>query len=276
MSWKRRIMNAGRAHARRRGPLARIAAAFAREYVEAFDNQDHDMARNGEVALLASLGRYWANRSPLLFDTGANQGDWTEAALKAMPRALVHAFEIAPPTAERLQAHFAGDARVKVHPYGLGEHAANTLVHFFDVNDMLTSRFDVSELHGTPARDMPAEIRAGAAVCAEAGITAIDLLKIDTEGSEDAVLDGLQPMIAARKIAVVQFEYGMGNIYSRHLLADHHARFEASGYVVGKLYPSGVAFAPYHPTQEDFRGPYHVAVAPGDDGLRRALEQFTA
>lgn len=35
--------------------------------------------------------------------------------------------------------------------------------------------------------------------------------KIDTEESEHAVLDGLQPAIMVRTIAVVQFEYGMGS-----------------------------------------------------------------
>jgi FkbM family methyltransferase len=274
MSLKRQIVNIARAHARKRGPVARLAAAFAREYLAAFDNQDHDMTRNGETALLGSLGRYCAGRAPILFDVGANRGDWTAAALRAMPSAIVHAFEIATPTADGLRDRYSGDGRVRVHPYGLGETASVTTVHYFDVNDMLTSRFDLTGLHGASARQIFAEIKAGASVCAEMGVTAIDLLKIDTEGSEDSVLDGLQPLIAAKAIKVVQFEYGMGNIYSRHLLADHHARFAAAGYAVGKLYPDGVAFAAYHPSQEDFRGPYHVAIVPGDPGLRSALQRF--
>lgn len=92
-----------------------------------------------------------------------------------MPSAIVHAFEIATPIADGLRNRYAGDGRVRVHPYRLGETASVTIVHYFDGNDMLTSRFDLTGLHGASAREIFAEIKA------RASVWAIDLLKIDTE-----------------------------------------------------------------------------------------------
>ena len=57
-----------------------------------------------------------------VLDVGANIGDWSLAALKYMPDATVHAFEIAAATAAKLivNARKVGD-RLIVNACGLGD-----------------------------------------------------------------------------------------------------------------------------------------------------------
>src|SRR5262249_46667438 len=65
----------------------------------AYSNEGSNFALNGEKHLIQSLRP--ANFKVAL-DVGANDGDWLEAALSAWPQCFIHAFEVAPPTFERL------------------------------------------------------------------------------------------------------------------------------------------------------------------------------
>jgi hypothetical protein len=80
-------------------------------------------------------------------------------------------------------------------------------------------------------------------------------------------------MLEEGRIATLQFEYGMANIYSRFLLRDFYTLLEARGFTIGKLYPGGIRFAPYHPESEDFRGPNFVAVRQDKPELVKLLSE---
>ncbi len=95
------------------------------------------------------------------------------------------------------------------------------------------------------------------------GLARIDLLKIDVEGAEFAVLRGFTETFAAGLIDVVQFEYGKINLATRCFLADFHQFFAEHGYVLGKLFPEGVVFKPYDIDDEDFVGPNFIACREG-------------
>jgi FkbM family methyltransferase len=172
----------------------------------------------------------------------------------------VHAFEIAPTTAAALANSLGAHPRCTILPYGLGEADRSITLEFRPGLDVLTTRLIDAGIHAAPAERIEGRIRRGDAHCADHGLDAIDLLKIDVEGGEPEVLDGFGAMVAEGRIGAIQFEYGMANITSRFLLRDFHARLGAAGYELGKLYPHGVAFAPWRPEAEDFRGPNHVAV----------------
>jgi hypothetical protein len=73
------------------------------------------------------------------------------------------------------------------------------------------------------------------------------------------VLQGFAESFARGAIDMVQFEYGPLNLTTRKLLADFDAFFTEKGFVVGKIYPEGVAFTSYEPADEDFVGPNYLA-----------------
>ena len=107
--------------------------------------------------------------------------------------------------------------------------------------------------------EVKARVITGDAYLRERGIKHVDVLKIDVEGAEFAVLHGFADAFALGAIDLVQFEYGALNLPLRYFLADLWKFFTDRGYIVGKLYPEGVSFKDFDPTDEDFMGPNYIA-----------------
>jgi FkbM family methyltransferase len=268
MTLRRSILNAIRHHGQQRLPFARSLAKLSKAYLDGYNNDDHDMARNGELQM---LHRLTALAPRIAFDVGANRGDWATGACAELPGVQVHAFEIAPAAAVRLSARMATNPRCAVNGYGLGEADASIPLEYFPDNDTLTTRVLGIGLHpGTPTL-IEGRIRRGHDYCAAAAIDTIDILKIDVEGAEHQVLEGFGAMLGDGRIHLIQFEYGIANITSRVLLKDYYAMLGAAQYEIGKLYPFGVEFGPYRPEQEDFRGPNFVAVHRSRPEVRAAV-----
>ncbi len=254
---------AGRVLADRRHPRARTLAGFFDRALLAWRNRRYDISQNGEEELLRRLAPF---RPRVVFDVGANEGEWTLAAFKHLAEARVHAFEIAPDTAARLAANLAAvGERAVVNRFGLAEAEGEVTIYVVPGDSTATSTLADAAAANTSVRD-PAESRTararastGDSYMAATGVDRIDLLKIDVEGAEPGVLRGFGRALGERRIDVVQFEDGLGSVLSRFLLADFAAFFEARGYVIGKLLPDGVAFKPDEVTDEDFIGPNYVA-----------------
>jgi FkbM family methyltransferase len=166
--------------------------------------------------------RYAADRVPdaaILFDVGANSGDWTFAAQRTWPHATVHAFEPAHDTYRRLVERTHGAVCVQA---ALGNADAEATLYAVAGQSGLSSlhRRDL-EAHAmtmTPAESVQVITLDG--YCTETGIDRIDYLKIDAEGHDLAVLQGASRMLAAGAIRFVQFEFGGCNIDSRTFLRD--------------------------------------------------------
>src|SRR5439155_19181087 len=101
------------------------------------------------------------------------------------------------------------------------------------------------------------------------GIREVDFLKLDVEGAEHLVLQGLENHLRDRRVRFVQFEYGRVNILTHFLLRDFYQLFAAYGYVVGKIYPDYVDVREYDLSDEDFLGPNYLACRAGDAALGR-------
>lgn len=87
----------------------------------------------------------------------------------------------------------------------------------------------------------------------------MDSLRIDVEGMEYLVLEGLRKCFKSEKIEVVQFEYGQRNILTKHLLIYSYRSFLKRKYLIGKLYLGCADFRDYSIADEDFIGPNYLA-----------------
>src|SRR4051812_16969568 len=101
------------------------------------------------------------------------------------------------------------------------------------------------------------------------GIRKVDFLKLNVEGAEHLVLEGLKDQLREQRIRFVQFEYGRVNILTHFLLRDFYQLFATYGYVVGKIYPDHVDFREYELGDEDFLGPNYLACPAADPALER-------
>jgi len=260
-----RLLNAV---ARRRGKVAEIVFILSNIYQDAYKNVCYDFTMNGEYWLLDQLKQLPIG---VIFDVGANHGEWSAAASARFPNALIHAFEIVPTTYKYLDDTARRMPNIHPNLFGLADHDGFVEVSVGQKDDGVSSMLDLSGIHKGHRSVTQCAVRRADEYCWEQGIKQIDILKIDVEGVEHLVLDGFGDVWDQGNIGLVQFEYGMANIYSHHLLIDFWKDFEKRNYKIGKLMPDHIKFSNFSPEYEDFCGPNYVAVHKSRTDLVQAL-----
>jgi FkbM family methyltransferase len=182
-----------------------------------------DIRSSGEVRLLRAL----AQQLHTVFDVGAHDGAWAEEVLRSAPWCEVHCFEVSLHMRHALAARL-DDGRAVIAPFGLHAESAVRRLKEYPSASHLSSLADYPHDHAHLWSEVGVE--AGDAYADKLGIDVIDLLKIDTDGSEWDVLQGFERRLATGQIGAVQFEYGRVNIVVRRLLADFAQLFEENGY----------------------------------------------
>ena len=239
------------------GPVSSVLYQAANLYAKSYMNVNHDMRTNGELYLLDKLARFDIKT---VFDVGANKGEYTNACLNKFQEARVHAFEIVPETHAKFMSNVRSD-RVVINAFGLADRAGNIEINYNSNKDGLSSLIEGTDINKGHWTTRQVEIRRGDEYCRASGITAIDFLKMDVEGAEDLVLLGFSDMLSGNNISIIQFEFGMINIYSKFLLVDFWKSLERHGFRLGPIMPKGVDFMGYNPRNENFQGPpNYVAV----------------
>lgn len=139
---------------------------------------------------------------PVLIDVGANIGAWSLVMGKLAPGSTVHAFEPNPPALEYLRRNINLNKldNIQVHPIGLSDKP-NRLV-------LYNASMGQASIHKAAGGDQYTEIdvRSLDAVLGDAGVDKIDMIKIDVEGHEPAVLDGAQETLARSGKLIVIME----------------------------------------------------------------------
>jgi len=156
----------------------------------------------------------------VVFDVGANIGGWCREVVHSWPRATIYAFEPAKDAFAELTE--AASDSVRCINMALSDESGRTMLH--SVPGMPELRSLVHRDLGSHGLKMSeyelVETGTIDEFCSERGIPSIDLLKIDAEGHELAILRGAAGMLRARRIAFIQFEFGGANIDSRTYLRD--------------------------------------------------------
>jgi FkbM family methyltransferase len=143
-------------------------------------------------------------RPPTMLDVGANAGAFAVyAKLFYHPQAVVHCFEPFPPALECLRQNVAPFADVHVHPFALGnrEGLAPLLLH----GELSVCNSLVPGLVAAPAGAASVTVREAGRVWDELELTEVDLLKLDAEGSEVAILESLGPRLSQVRFVLAEF-----------------------------------------------------------------------
>jgi FkbM family methyltransferase len=254
--------------AHRRSPMVKTLHGLASFVESAYANEGAIFHSNGERTLLRKLTPA-ACRT--VFDVGANFGDWSAEALAVWPNCQVHAFEVAPPTFERLSERFRlaeGGRRVLLNCFGLSDENGTRQIFYYPDHPEVTAD---SPWHGTDKSiAFDAQLATGDTYCQTHGVDTIDFLKIDVEGAEYRVLKGFAGCLAAQKVHCLQFEYGAFSTQTKVLLGDYY-NLLSQAYWVGKIYPTYVEFRDYDWTMEDFRFSNYCCVSKLRPDLRTLL-----
>ena len=240
--------------------IVKLGEKVARNFLIGYWNENFfDMEKNGEAYLIEASKKYFDNRNLTVFDVGANHGEWSILVKKAFPTATIHCFEIIPKTFSILEKNIKDYSGIFVNNLGISDRVQEVEVTYFPDSDS-----------GSSIQPLPWECRSTAITCSvipgnkyceENKIEHIDLLKIDTEGHELAVLKGFESQLSTGKITLIQFEYGLTYLPARITLGDIYNFLLPFGYIIGRLYPMGVEFKEYSVFEdENFKLGNYIAV----------------
>jgi FkbM family methyltransferase len=180
------------------------------------------------------------NRVPVVFDVGANNGDWSAMVLKANKLAQIHAFEPQPALAAHIAATYP---TIAVNNSAVGESAG--VLDLYDYADHPGSQHAslfkgvIDTLHGGIPRITKVSVVTIDEYCRAHRVEYIDFLKIDVEGFELSVLRGAKEMLAGGNIEAIQFEFTEINVIGRTFLQDFMS-YLGSTFCVYRILPHGL------------------------------------
>lgn len=229
-------------------------------YIDQYNNYSYDFYKNGEFGLVKACSKIFVDGSTVIFDVGANVGDWTADCRKFSSSAKYFLFEMSEETFETLRERFGGDRLIALENVALGQKDGRLEYKFYGSGSGSNSLVTNSDFKKSEFELRSVEVKAGDGYCSERGIDKINLLKIDTEGNEYDVLMGFRGLLEEKRIDVIQFEYGYANGDAGHLMKDFFVMLNGCGYSVGPLRRKGVLFKEFSYSDNNFRtGPNYVA-----------------
>ncbi|MFH1807975.1 MAG: FkbM family methyltransferase [Pseudomonadota bacterium] len=150
---------------------------------------------------MADLLQAFDHAEPVYVDVGANTG---QHVLFMAPRvAQVHAFEPYPPVVEKLRAQIERNrlTNVTVHAVGLGAAASTLVFQEPAEGNNGTGGFTRPEKRDESPHTMLLQVVRGDDVLAKAGT--VTVIKIDVEGYERPVLEGLRGTVTANRPVLI-------------------------------------------------------------------------
>ncbi len=173
---------------------------------------------SGELHAIDFVLRPAPSRPFVLFDVGANDGEYLEAVLPGLGSdARAFSFEPQSSSFAKLQARFGADARVTLRQAAVGREPGNAQL-------FLAGEGSISSLHPDPntssALSERVEITTVDSLLAELSLPFISFLKIDTEGHEIDVLAGAAQSLNDGRIFAVQVEFGDPFLYTPYHFRD--------------------------------------------------------
>jgi FkbM family methyltransferase len=179
--------------------------------------------------------------SPVIFDIGAHRGEYARLVRGYSPDALIYAFEPHPRSYQELKT-LAASHRLVVLNQACGDRVGSA--ELFDFADRDGSRVasmdrNVFDKHfRRPCRSYRVKTTTIDRFVEDHGIDRIDLLKIDTEGTELNVLRGARQLIRGGCVGAVQFEIGGMTALQRVFLRDFYEELPRHHFY--RLLPGGL------------------------------------
>ena len=196
------------------------------------------------------------NPEPVVFDVGANIGDWSIEIQRALPQAMIYLFEPQPACQQAITAKAIPNSVVipcavsskaaRVKMYTPGCTAGDASLH-----ERRDSYFQDRDYHALEVQSICLDD-----FIAERKIECVDFLKLDIEGHELDALAGARNNLANGHIRALSFEFGSGNINSRTYFRDFYDLLNPLGYKLYRIVPSSrlLPIKEYYEDCEYFRG----------------------
>lgn len=212
----------------------------------------HTLLRHRVAATTEHLDAIRFCAPAALLDVGANKGQFSTAVRGLFPSARIDAFEPLPAAADTYARVFAGDDRTRLHRSAIGAKAGRAVFHVADREDSSSllpvgegqrAAFGVGE-----ARQIEVEVAPLGDLVDVAALPHPIMLKIDVQGAELQVLEGI---VALAAIDSVYVELSFVELYEgQALFEDVRAFLTAHGFSLRGVFNQAFTEA-FGPTQAD-------------------------
>jgi FkbM family methyltransferase len=185
--------------------------------------------------------RSFIPNAKVFVDVGANKGLYSEALIKQFKSlSQIHIFEPSNINYELLKSKFKDNKSVIINKYGLADIQKFTTLYGDESGSGLSGlskrNLDHFGIVFNHQEDIEL-IRFDEYWSKYCNVDLIDLIKIDVEGHELAVLRGMGNLI--RKVKIIQFEFGGCNIDSRTYFQDFWYFFKDLNFDLYRITPIG-------------------------------------
>ena len=221
-----------------------------------YENKNYDIKTNGEAFILKKLSK--SNNLKCIFDVGANKGDYSIISRKISPESRIFAFEPVYDTFQCLNLNVK-NKRIFTYNFAFGQKNGVSLINIYEKDSLSSMVSFQNDFLNKEYKKVEIDLKTGSSFLSDnPEIDEISILKIDTEGFENRVLEGFNDFLDI--VNVIQFEYGLANLSSKYFLIDYFNDYSQI-FKIGKLYPNGVLFYDQYTIElENFIGPNFIMV----------------
>ncbi len=240
----------------------RLAYKLGRSlYMHARNESGHIMSEDGEYRVQNELIKIFPleNGKMVVFDVGANKGQWTVSLLNLIPlqkenNIEVHAFEPIGETFQTLKENIENHPfakQVKLLKNACSSKSGITKMFIASTNSGSNSMHQGEKHTGLLSESI--QMVTLDKYCEENNIARIHFIKSDTEGNEVDVIRGSERLFREEKIMVFQFEYNQIWFNSRYFMKDVFDFLDGLPYIIGKITSKELLmYRKWHPEIERF------------------------
>ncbi len=221
--------------------------------------------KNGEENFVSGFMNSVKREDPVIFDVGANIGDYSELFVKDFhgEKYSLHLFEPQKSCFVDLEKKFKGNKNVNLNNFGLSRSEDSVMIYKDSDKSGLTSLYkrnlDFYDMKMNVEEKI--ELKRADSYIKMNNISHINLLKIDVEGHELETLSGFGEYLNVDFIDYIQFEYGGSNIDSHTNLLDFYNLLLPLGFKITKMMPKCLELRDYDPRLDNFVYSNYVVVS---------------
>jgi len=202
------------------------------------------------------MGKLHLSGDDIIFDVGANIGNYANHVRILFPETKIFSFEPHPKIYEILKRNCTNN--IKTFNFGFGEDEKQLELYDYAETEEGTEHASIykdifEKIYHKDTTSYTIEIKTIDNFISENSIRKITLLKTDTEGNDFSVLQGAKESIENKLIDIIHFEFNSMNTSSRVFFRDFY--YYLGDFNLYRLLPKGViALKQYEPVYNEIFG----------------------